>query len=73
MEVVQREVKKEIQAGWTRRRKITGVICHQRISPKTKDKIYTTLVRPSMTFGPENATLTKGQELELEAAELKML
>ena len=68
-----REVKKRVQAGWSSWRRVSGVICDQRLSAKVKGKVYRMVVRPAMMYGLETVALTKKQEVELEVAELRML
>ncbi|KAK3505596.1 hypothetical protein QTP70_004946 [Hemibagrus guttatus] len=68
-----KEVKKRVQAGWNGWRKVSGVLCDQKISARIKGKVYRTVVRPAMLYGFETVSLRKRQESELEVAELKML
>ncbi|KAK3553761.1 hypothetical protein QTP70_009181 [Hemibagrus guttatus] len=68
-----KEVKKRMQAGWNGSRKVSGVLCDQKISARIKGKVYRTVVRPAMLYGLETVSLRKRQESELEVAELKML
>lgn len=68
-----REVKRRIQAGWNGWRRVTGVICDRKISPKVKGKIYKTVVRPALLYGLETVATTKKQEAELEVAEMRVL
>ncbi|KAK3561732.1 hypothetical protein QTP86_012988 [Hemibagrus guttatus] len=68
-----KEVKKRVQAGWNGWRKVSGVLCDQKISARIKGKVYRTVVRPAMLYGLETVSLRKRQEAELEVAELKML
>ncbi|KAK3532846.1 hypothetical protein QTP70_000262 [Hemibagrus guttatus] len=68
-----KEVKKRVQAGWNEWRKVSGVLCDQKISARIKGKVYRTVVRPAMLYGLETVSLRKRQESELEVAELKML
>ncbi|KAK3568622.1 hypothetical protein QTP86_010800 [Hemibagrus guttatus] len=68
-----KEVKKRVQAGWNGWRKVSGVLCDQKISARIKGKVYRTAVRPAMLYGLETVSLRKRQESELEVAELKML
>ncbi|KAK3507291.1 hypothetical protein QTP70_013548 [Hemibagrus guttatus] len=68
-----KEVKKRVQAGWNGWRKVSGVLCDQKISARIKGKVYRTVVRPAMLYGLETVSLRKTQESELEVAELKML
>ncbi|KAK3547537.1 hypothetical protein QTP86_021515 [Hemibagrus guttatus] len=68
-----KEVKKRVQAGWNGWRKVSGVLCDQKISARIKGKVYRTVVRPVMLYGLETVSLRKRQESELEVAELKLL
>ncbi|KAK3522940.1 hypothetical protein QTP86_009709 [Hemibagrus guttatus] len=68
-----KEVKKRVQAGWNGWRKVSGVLCDQKISARIKGKVYRTVVRPAMLYGLETVSLRKRQESELEVPELKML
>ncbi|KAK3509695.1 hypothetical protein QTP70_008440 [Hemibagrus guttatus] len=68
-----KEVKKRVQADWNGWRKVSGVLCDQKISARIKGKVYRTVVRPAMLYGLETVSLRKRQESELEVAELKML
>ncbi|KAK3567223.1 hypothetical protein QTP86_014414, partial [Hemibagrus guttatus] len=68
-----KEVKKRVQAGWNGWRKVSEVLCDQKISARIKGKVYRTVVRPAMLYGLETVSLRKRQESELEVAELKML
>ncbi|KAK2899617.1 hypothetical protein Q8A73_012746 [Channa argus] len=68
-----KEVKRRVQAGWNRWRKVSGVLCDKRVSARMKGKVFKTVVRPAMLFGLETVALKKRQEAELEVAELKML
>ncbi|KAK3524970.1 hypothetical protein QTP86_011790 [Hemibagrus guttatus] len=68
-----KEVKKRVQAGWNGWRKVSGVLCDQKISARIKGKVYRTVVRPAILYGLETVSLRKRQESELEVAELKML
>ncbi|KAK3549732.1 hypothetical protein QTP86_007743 [Hemibagrus guttatus] len=68
-----KDVKKRVQAGWNGWRKVSGVLCDQKISARIKGKVYRTVVRPAMLYGLETVSLRKRQESELEVAELKML
>ena len=71
--VVVREVKKRVQAGWNRWRKVSGVICDRRLPAKVKGKVYSSVVRPAMMYGLEMVVVTKKQVEEMEVAEMKTL
>ncbi|KAK3523202.1 hypothetical protein QTP86_021761 [Hemibagrus guttatus] len=68
-----KKVKKRVQTGWNGWRKVSGVLCDQKISARIKGKVYRTVVRPAMLYGLETVSLRKRQESELEVAQLKML
>ncbi|KAK3532587.1 hypothetical protein QTP86_025351 [Hemibagrus guttatus] len=61
-----KEVKKRVQAGWNGWRKVSGVLCDQKISARIKGKVYRTVVRTAMLYGLETVSLRKRQESELE-------
>ncbi|KAK3565490.1 hypothetical protein QTP86_010873 [Hemibagrus guttatus] len=61
-----KEVKKRVQAGWNGCRKVSGVLCDQKISARIKGKVYRTVVRAAMLYGLETVSLRKRQESELE-------
>ncbi|KAK3512337.1 hypothetical protein QTP70_005806 [Hemibagrus guttatus] len=65
-----KEVKKRVQAGWNGWRKVSGVLCDQKISARIKGKVYRTVVRPAMLSGLETVSLRKRQESELEKTRL---
>ena len=56
---------------------MSGVICDRRVPAAVEGKVYKMAVRPAMLYYrlemPEMVALTKGQEAEMEVAELKML
>ena len=69
----EREVKKRVQAGWNRWRRVLGVICDRRLPARVKGKVYGLVVRPAMVYGLEMVAVTKKQVEEMEVAEMKML
>ena len=64
----EREVKKRVQAGWNRWRKVFGVICDRRLPARIKGKVYNSVVRPAMVYGLEMVAVTKKQVEEMEVA-----
>ncbi|KAK3521137.1 hypothetical protein QTP86_012535 [Hemibagrus guttatus] len=52
-----KEVKKRVQAGWNEWRKVSGVLCDQKISARIKGKVYRTVVRAAMLYGLETVSL----------------
>ena len=69
----EREVKKRVQAGWNRWRRVSGVICDKRLPARLKRKVYSSMVRSAMVYGLETVAVTKKQVEEMEVAEMKML
>ena len=57
----EREVKRRVQAGWNRWRKVSGVICDRRLPARAKGKVYSSVVRPAMVYGLEIVVVTKKQ------------
>ena len=69
----QREVKRRVQAGCNRWRKVSGVICDRRLPARVKGKMYSSVVRPAMVYGVKMMVVTKKQVEEVEVAEMKIL
>ena len=69
----EREVKKKVQEGWNGWRRVSGVICDRRLPARVKEKVYSSVVRPTMVYRLETVALTKKQVEEMEVAEMKML
>ena len=67
------EVGKRIQAGWNSWRKVTGVVCDSKVSPRVKGRLYKMMVRPTMLYRMETVAVTKSQEKQVERVEMKML
>ena len=65
----EREVKKRVQAGWNRWRRVSGVICDRRLPARVKGKVYSSVVRLAMVYGLETVVVTKKQVEEKEVAE----
>ena len=55
----EREVKKRVQAGWSRWRRVSGVICDRRLPARVKGKVYSSMVRPAMVYGLETVSSHK--------------
>ena len=68
-----KELKKCVQAGWNGSRKMSGVMCHKKVSSRIKRKVYSTVVRATMLYDLETVALRERQEAEWEVAEIKIL
>ena len=62
----EREVKKRVQAGWNRSKRVSGVICDRRLPARVKRKVYSSVVRPAMEYGLETVAVTKKQVEEMK-------
>ena len=69
----EREIKKRVQAGWNRWRKVSGVICDRMLPAAVKGKAYSSVVRTAMMYGLETVAVTNKHVKEMKVAEMKML
>ena len=70
----EREMKKRVQAGWNRSRKVSGVICDRRLCTAPNcTLLYSSVVRPVMMYGLEMVAITKKHVEEMEITEMKIL
>jgi len=67
------DVTHRIQAGWTKWRNASGVLCDRKIPLKLKGKFYRTAVRPAMLYGSECWAVKGQQEHKMGVAEMRML
>ena len=51
----------------------TGVLCDKKVPIKLKDKVYKTVIKPTMTYGAECWAVRKKYENRLHVAEIRML
>ena len=49
----EREIKKRVQAGWNKWKKVSGVICDRSLPGIIKGKVYSSVVRLAMVYGLE--------------------
>ena len=52
---------------------IAGVLCDKKVLIKLKDKVYKTVIKPTMTYGTECWAVRKKDENRLHVAEMRML
>ena len=55
----EREVKRRVQEGWNRWRKVSGVICDRRLPARVKGKVYSLVLIPTIVYGLEMVAVTK--------------
>lgn len=66
------DVNHRISVGWLKWKQNSGVLCDKRMPPKLKGKIYTTVVRPALTYGSKCWTMYDKFGRDLTTAEMKM-
>ena len=69
----EREIKKRVQAGWNRWRKVSGVICDRMLPARVKGKPYSSVVRTAMVYRLQTVAVTNQQVKEIKVAEMKTL
>ncbi|XP_063708920.1 uncharacterized protein LOC134837472 [Culicoides brevitarsis] len=62
-----------ISTGWMKWQQNSSVFCDKKMPPKLKGRLYTTVVRPALTYGTECWTMTAKHKQKLTSAENKML
>ena len=71
--ICERKVRRRVQVGWNRWRKVSRVICDRKLPARVKGKMYDSVVRPAMVSGLETVVVTKKQVKEMEVTDIKML
>lgn len=66
------DVNHRISVAWLKWQQNSGVLCDKRMPPKLKGKIYTTVVRPALTYGSKSWTMYEKFGRDLTTAEMKM-
>ena len=54
-------------------KQLTGVLCDKKVTIKRKDKVYKTVIKPTMTYGAECWVVRKKDENRLNVSEMRML
>ena len=49
----ERDINNMVKLAWMKWKQLTGVLCDTKVSIKPKDKVYKTVVKPTMTYGAE--------------------
>ena len=52
---------------------LSGVICDTKVQVKLKNKLYKTVIRPTMIYGSECWALHKTEQQRMHTTEMKML
>lgn len=67
------DINHRVSVGWMKWRENSAIFCDRKMPPKLKGKLYTSVVRPALTYGSQCWTMYKKYESKLTAAEMKML
>ena len=59
--------------AWMKLKQLTGVLCDKKVPIKLKDKVYETVIKPTMAYGAECWAVRKKDENRLHVAEMRML
>ena len=69
----ERDINNRVKLAWMKWKQLTGVLCDKKVPIKLKDKVYKTVIKPTMTYGAECWAVRKKDENRLRGAEMRML
>ena len=69
----ERDINNRVKLAWMKWKQVTGVLCDKKVPIKLKDKVYKTVIKPTMTYGAECWAIRKKDENRLHVAEMRML
>ncbi len=69
----ERDINNRTKLAWMKWKQLTGVLCDKKVPIKLKDKVYKTVIKPTMTYGAECWAVRKKDENRLHVAEMRML
>ena len=69
----ERDINNRVKLAWMIWKQLTGVLCDKKVPIKLKDKVYKTVIKPTMTYGAECWAFRKKDENRLHVAEMRML
>ena len=61
------------RSGWNSLRGLSGVICDKKVPVKLKNKLYKTVIRPTLIYGSECWALHKAEQQRMHTTEMTML
>jgi hypothetical protein len=70
---IDEDVSHRIKTGWLKWHQVSGVLCDPRVPLKLKDKLYRTVIRPTMLYGAECWSTKRRHVQQLSVAEMHML
>ena len=69
----EREINNRVKLAWMKWKQLTGVLCDKKVPIKMKDKMYKTVIKPTIIYGAESWAVRKKYETRLHVAEMRML
>ena len=69
----ERNINNRVKLAWMKWKQLTGVLCDKKVPIKLKDKVYKTVIKPTMTYGADCWEIRKKDENRLHVAEMRML
>ena len=69
----ERDINNRVRLAWMKWKQLTGVLCDKKVPIKLKDKVYKTVIKPTMTYGAECCAVRKIDENRLHVAEMRLL
>ena len=67
------DVDNRVRSAWNSWRGLSGVICDKKVPVKLKNKLYKTVIRPTLIYGSECWALHKAEQQRMHTTEMKML
>ncbi len=69
----ERDISNRDKLAWMKWKQLTGVLCYKKVPIKPKDKVYNTVIKPTMTYGADRWAVREKDENRLHVAEMMML
>ena len=69
----ERDISNMVKLAWMKCKQLTGVLCDKQVLIELKDKVYETVIKPSMTYGAECWAVRKKDENRLHKYEMRMI
>ena len=69
----ERNINNRVKLAWMKWKQLTGVLCDKKVPIKLKDRVYKTVIKPSLTYGAECRAVRKKDENRLHVAEMRLL
>ena len=69
----ERDINNRVKLAWMKWERMTCVLCDKKVPIKLKDKVYKTVIRPTMAYGAECWAVRKKDENRLHVTEMRKL